>query len=178
MCFTDGATTGVFPFFANKGYHPSISINSNAPLSSERAHCYVTDLAELHSFLHSEMSAAQRCYQGPADACRAPPPDFQIRDQLFVKAKLFHSTCPSRKLLEKFLGPYSIIARPGMHSFTLKLPDFMCSIHLVFHVAQLEPATPNTIPERFQPPPPLVEVDSKLEYEIAEILDSKVDNHC
>ena len=65
-----------------------------------------------------------------------------------------------------------------MHSFTLKLPDFMCSIHLVFHVAQLEPATPNTIPERFQPPPPLVEVDSKLEYEIAEILDSKVDNHC
>jgi len=57
----------------------------------------------------------------------------------------------------------------------------MCSIHLVFHVAQLELATPNTIPERFQPPPPAVEVDGELEYEIAEILDSKIDNrrrHC
>jgi len=52
-------TTGVSPFFANKGYHPSITINSDAPLSSERAHSYVTDLAELHSSLHSEMSAAQ-----------------------------------------------------------------------------------------------------------------------
>ena len=137
----------------------------------------MTDLAELHSFLHSEMSAAQKCYQGPADPHRAPPPDFQIGDQVFVKAKFFCSTHPSKKLSEKFLGPYSIIARPGTHSFTLKLPDSMCSIHPVFHIAQLEPATPNTIPERFQPHPPLVEVDGKLEYKIAEILDSKVNNH-
>jgi len=142
-------TTGVSPFFANKGYHPSITINSDTPLSSEGAHSYVTDLAELHSFLCSEMSAAQKRYQGPTDARRAPPPDFKIRDQAFVKAKYFHSTRPSKKLLEKYLRPYSIIARPGMHSFTLKLPDSMRSIHPVFHVAQLELATPNTILERF-----------------------------
>jgi len=171
------ATTGVSPFFANKGYHPSITINSDAPLSSERAHSYVTDLAELHSFLRSEMSAAQKRYQGPADARRTPPPDFKIGDQAFVKAKYFCSTRPSKKLSEKYLGPYSIIARPGMHSFTLKLPDSMRSIHPVFHVVQLELATPNTIPERFQPPPPAVEVDGKLEYEIVEILDSKIDSH-
>jgi len=172
------ATTGVSPFFANKGYHPLITINSDAPLSSEHAHSYVTDLVELHSFLHSKMSAAQKHYQGPADAHRAPPPDFKIGDQAFVKAKYFRSTRPSKKLSEKYLGPYSIIARPGTHSFTLKLPDSMRSIHLVFHVAQLELATLNTIPERFQPPPPAVEVDSELEYEIAEILDSKIDNRC
>jgi len=64
-----------------------------------------------------------------------------------------------------------------MYSFTLKLPDSMCSIHPVFHVVQLELATLNTIPERFQPPPPAVEVDSNLEYKIVEILDSKIDNH-
>ena len=54
----------------------------------------------------------------------------------------------------------------------------MHSIHPVFHIAQLELATPNTIPEQFQPPLPVVEVDSELEYEIVEILDSKTDNHC
>ena len=117
-------------------------------LSLEHAHSYVTDLAELHPFLHSKMSAAQKCYQGPtANACRALPPDFKIGDQAFVKAKYFHSTHPLKKLSEKYLGPYSIIARPGTHSFTLKLPDSMCSIHPVFHVAQLELAIPNTIPE-------------------------------
>ena len=45
----------------------------------------------------------------------------------------------------------------------------------VFHVSQLELSTPNTIPNRIQPPPPPVEVDDDIEYEIAEILDSKLD---
>ena len=51
----------------------------------------------------------------------------------------------------------------------------MCAVHLVFHVSQLEPAIPNTIPNRTQPPPPPVEVNGKPEFEISEILDSKID---
>ena len=51
----------------------------------------------------------------------------------------------------------------------------MRTIHPVFHVSQLEPAMPNTIPNRSQPPPPPVEVDGEPEYEITEILDLKLD---
>ena len=54
----------------------------------------------------------------------------------------------------------------------------MCAIHPVFHVSQLEPAIPNTIPDRIQPPLPLVKVDGELEFEIADILNSKVDRQC
>jgi len=39
----------------------------------------------------------------------------------------------------------------------------------------LEPATPNEIPNRTQSPPPPIEIDGEPEYEIAEILDSKID---
>ena len=39
----------------------------------------------------------------------------------------------------------------------------------------LKPATPNEILNRVQPPPLPVEIDGKVEYEIAEILDSKVE---
>jgi Chromo (CHRromatin Organisation MOdifier) domain len=39
----------------------------------------------------------------------------------------------------------------------------------------LEPAVPNEIPNRVQSPPPPVEVQGELEYEISEILDSKID---
>ena len=43
----------------------------------------------------------------------------------------------------------------------------------------LEPSVPSVIPEHEQPPPPPVEVDGEPEFEIAEILDSKLDNrHC
>ena len=40
----------------------------------------------------------------------------------------------------------------------------------------LEPAFPNTIPDQVQPPPPPVMVNNELEFEISEILDTKIDN--
>ena len=53
----------------------------------------------------------------------------------------------------------------------------MRAVHPVFHVLQLEPATPNVIPNRIQPPPPPIEVNGEPEYEITEILNSKLDRH-
>ncbi len=58
----------------------------------------------------------------------------------------------------------------------LKLPLDLHAIHPVFHVSQLEPVEENTIPNRTQPPPALVEVDGEERYEIAQILDSKLDH--
>ena len=92
-----------------------------------------------------------------------------------MKAQFFHTTRPSKKLADKFLGPYKVIAQPGTHSVTLWLPDNLHAVHPVFHVSMLEPATLSMIPDRVQPPPPPVFIDGKLEFEIAEILDSKVD---
>jgi len=122
------------------------------------------------------MANAQLRYQGPADAKRTPALDFKVGDQVYVKAKYFRSTRPSKKLSEKNLGPYTIIAQVGSLSFTLRLPDSMCTVHPIFHISQLEPAIPNTIPDRIQPPLPLVEVDGEPEFEISEILNSKVDH--
>jgi len=51
----------------------------------------------------------------------------------------------------------------------------MCTVHPVFHVSQLEPATPNTILNRSQPPSPPIEVNGEPKFEITEILDSKFD---
>jgi hypothetical protein len=38
----------------------------------------------------------------------------------------------------------------------------------------LEPSTPNSVPNRIQPPPPVI-IGEEPEYEISEILDSKLD---
>ena len=121
------------------------------------------------------MAYTQKWYQGPTNAKQTLAPNFKVGDQIYVKAKYFQSTRPSKKLSEKNLGPYPIIAQAGTHSFMLRLPDSMKLVHPVFHVSQLEPIVPNTIPNWVQPPPPLVEVDSEPEYEISEILNSKID---
>ena len=123
------------------------------------------------------MATAQQRYQGPADAKRSHPPDFEVGNQVFIKAKYFHSMQPSKKLSEKNLGPYPIIAQVGLLSFTIHLPNSMRVVHPVFHVLQLELATPNVIPNCVQPPPPPIEVNDEPEYEITKILDSKLDRH-
>jgi len=155
------ATTGVSPFFANKGYHPNISVYPERDMTSARARDYTVDLESLHQYLREEMANAQLRYQGPADAKHTPALDFKVGDQVYVKAKYFRSTRPSKKLSEKNLGPYTIIAQVGSLSFTLHLPDSMHAVHPVFHISQLEPAIPNTIPDWIQPPPPPVEVDGE-----------------
>ena len=170
------ATTRVSPFFANKGYHPNITVYPEHDLTSSWACNYAVDLDSLHQYLHEEMAHTQKRYQGPADARCIPAPDFKVGDNVYVKAKYFWSTRPSKKLSEKNLGPYAIIVQVGSHSFTLRLPDSMCAVHPVFHVSQLEPAMPNTIPNWTQPPPPPVKVDGEPEYEVSKILDSKVDH--
>ena len=116
-------------------------------------------------------------YQGPADHRCLPAPDFRVGQQVFVRAEYIRTTRPSKKLSEKYLGPFDIIACPGTHSFTLRLPEHLRTIHPVFHVLQLKLAIPNEIPNRTQPPPPPVEVEGELEYKISKILNSKIDNH-
>lgn len=169
------ATTGVSPFYANKGYHPNITVHPERDLASARVCDFVVNLDELHQMLKDEMSEAQKHYQGPADACRKAAPPFKIGQQVFVKAQFFRSTWPSKKFSEKFLGPFEIINQASTHSFTLQLSNMLRSVHPVFHVSMLEPATPNTILDRIQPLPPLIEVEGDIEYEIAEIVDSKID---
>jgi hypothetical protein len=170
------ATTGVSPFFANKGYNPNLEVHPEHELASARARDFIVDLRELHQELRRTITDAQKSYQTSANARRKPAPDFQVGSHAFVKAQYFHTTRPTKKLAEKFLGPFEIISRAGTHSFTLRLPDHMRAVHPVFHVSMLEPSSPNTIPNRIQSPPPPVVIDGEPEFEVSEILDAKIDN--
>jgi hypothetical protein len=173
---TPNATTGISHFFANKGYHPNISVYPEHDLTSARAREFAVDLDQLHQELRTEILRAQQRYQGPADAHRTLPPDLRIGQHVQVRAEFFRSTRLSKKLSEKYLGPFEIISKVSPQSFTLRLLDTMHAVHPVFHVSQLKIATPNTIPNRVQPPPPPVEIEGEPEFEISEILDSKIDN--
>ena len=56
------ATTGISPFFANKGYHPSISTHLDWDLVSSIARNFIMDLEELHAQLWKIISVTQtRC---------------------------------------------------------------------------------------------------------------------
>src|SRR5882724_486494 len=65
---TPSATTGITPFFANKGYHPNLTVHLEHNLASTHACDFVTDLDELHQQLGQHIADAQRRYQTSADS--------------------------------------------------------------------------------------------------------------
>jgi len=52
------ATTSVSSFFANKGYHPNITIHSECNIAFFQACDFAIDLDELQSTLKAEISIA------------------------------------------------------------------------------------------------------------------------
>ena len=172
---TSHSATQVSPFFANKGYHPSIQPVITAESISTEASAYASDLSDLHNYLRTQLEIAQKAYQRPADQKRIPFPVLKEGDMVYLSSKNIKTTRPSKKLDWKQLGPFKIAKRISDVSYKLDLPHAMKTMHNVFHVSLLEPAKQNTIPNRVQSPPPPVEIDGQEEHEVAEVVDSKLD---
>ena len=66
-----------------------------------------------------------------------------------------------------------VIQKVGSHAYKLDLPSSM-KCHPVFHVPLLEPAASDPLEGPKRPPAPPVIVDDTEEYEVEEIVDSKV----
>jgi len=153
------ATTGISLFFANKGYHPNLIVYPQQDIASSCACDFIVDLDKLQGTLKEEIAKAQRQYQPSANSCQQQPLDFQIGQSVFIRSQYFQTIRPLKKLSEKYLRPYEIIAQPSSQSFILYLLGTMRAIHLVFYVSMLEPAIPNTFSQRSEPLPVPVIID-------------------
>ncbi|KIJ32600.1 hypothetical protein M422DRAFT_265626 [Sphaerobolus stellatus SS14] len=72
--------------------------------------------------------------------------------------------------------PLESIFRDAENISTKLILDNFRAVHPVFHISMLEPATPNPFPKQTIPPPPTIVIDEEEDnYEIDEILDSKID---
>src|SRR5260370_12288103 len=114
---TTNATTGLSPFFANKGYHPELTLDLQVTTMSMEAKRFMANLSGLQEELKENIARAQERYQRNADCNREKAPNLKLGDQVYVKAKYFRTGCPSKKLLEKNLGLFEVIGTPGTHSF-------------------------------------------------------------
>ena len=90
-------TTGVSPFFANKGYHPELAIHPERDVATLRARELAVDLLDLQTHLKTQIGFAQECYSEAANARRTPPPEFSIGDKAYVSSEHIRITRPTRK---------------------------------------------------------------------------------
>ncbi|MBW0493603.1 hypothetical protein O181_033318 [Austropuccinia psidii MF-1] len=61
-----------------------------------------------------------------------------------------------------------------MPSYHLKLPSQWNSIHPVFHISLLEPVKTSTIPNMHQETSPPIIIEEEEEWEVSQILNSKL----
>src|SRR5215212_706513 len=130
-------------------------------------------LTEIHGHLRLEMQRAQERHQEQADRYRLPAPHFRIGDRVWLDSRNIRTTRPSRKLDYRRLGPYPIEAIISPYAYRLALPRDI-RIHPVQPVSLLEPAHDNPYPGQRIPPPPPVVVEGEQEWQVDEVLDSRI----
>ena len=122
------------------------------------------------------MKHPQETYKRKFDRKANPAPSFKVGDLVWLNRRNIATTRPSRKLDFKRFGPFKIlkIIGEGKAAFQLELPP-QWRIHDVFHASLLDPHQSNDIEGRRQlvPQPPDI-VEGTPEYEVEEILDSKM----
>jgi len=134
---------------------------------------YADRLSELDSYLRSEMTWSQAAYSEQANKARIPAPKLEVGDEVWLLRRHVKTSCPSTKLDFKRLGKFRILQKVSSHAYKLDLPASM-KIHPVFHVSLLEPTTTDPLPGQIQPPLPPVIVDNEPEWEVDEIVDSRL----
>ena len=173
---TISATTGITPFFALYGQHPRWIIKQN-PITKAPTPAilgkWANQLENLNTYLKSEMVYAQAIQAEQSDKDHLPAPAYKIGDEVWLLRRHIQPTRPSSKLDFKRLGRFKITQKISSHAYKLNLPaSMMC--HPVIHVSLLEPAASNPLVGQKQPAPPPIIVDDNVEFEVEEILDSKL----
>ena len=96
-------------------------------------------------------------------------------DKVWLEGSNITRTRPSKKLGEKRYGPFEVLGKEGLTAYRLKLPTTWKKIHPVFNEALLTPYKPPTYPQQQLPrPAPPVVIEGDEEYEVNEILDSRM----
>ncbi|MBW0507442.1 hypothetical protein O181_047157 [Austropuccinia psidii MF-1] len=169
---SDHSSTKQSPFFTVYGRYPqfdSVHITQDTPAGN-----LLTNIQSVQHDVKRELGVAKNSFKRYSDKHRATSPVFNPGDKVWLSCKNMKSTRPTKKLYEQWLGPFTILKKVTTHSYHLKLQSQLESIHPVFHISLLEPVKTSTIPNWHPEPPPPIIIEEEEEWEVYQILDSKI----
>ena len=140
------AVTGISPYYANYGRHPSIDKDARGmkPLAG-KARISVEKLRSLHDMMKDELKKISEKTTIRANKKRSEGPDFQGGEKVYLLRKNIKTQKQNNKLDHTKIGPYKIKNKLGLVTFELELPAGL-RIHPVFHKSLLEKAPQDATP--------------------------------
>jgi len=158
------------PFFANYGIHPEYEMIGHLIQGKQTK---PEEISQLHESLRNEMGAAQLRQKEYHDLHRKPDLNLQSGYMVWLLPRNIKTTRPSKKLDYNRVEPFKILAKIERSAYKLAIPPSI-AIDNTFHISLIEPYEDNRFPSQIKEPPPPIVGEGKEEYELDEIIDSRL----
>uniref|UniRef100_A0A8C6PAB7 Gypsy retrotransposon integrase-like protein 1 n=3 Tax=Nothobranchius TaxID=28779 RepID=A0A8C6PAB7_NOTFU len=151
-------STGFSPFQAAYGYQPPLFPHQERSASASGPAAFVRRCRRTWVDYRSRLVQNQERFTAVANRRRSAAPDYKVGDKVWLASTDVPLKGGLRKLLPRYIGPYSVSRVINPVAVRLDLPRSL-RIHPVFHVSKLKPfvTSPLHPPPAAPPAPRLVE---------------------
>ena len=164
--------TKISPFQVNYGKEPRIGFDIRKKEKNEKAEEFAREMKERYEEARVVLVRSQKEIKKQVDRSRKEAEEYRVGDKVLISTKDFSIELMKRatkKLMEKFIGPYMVKKIVSENTVELELPALL-RIHPVVNVRRIVKYREQVEGQKKIPPPP-VEIDGKKKYEVEEILD-------
>jgi hypothetical protein len=178
-------STGYSPYYLNYGQHPSFQFDVALTSSNSTPSVDNPTATERIEKLHIHWDQARKCLeqaqqqQSKYANQKRRDLQFKVGDKVLVSTEHLNlkELKQTRKLLSRYIGPYTITEVLSTVSYRVDLPPSI-PVHPVFHVSKLQPYrdASDLFPTReveFDRPPPELLVDGRDAWEVDKVLAMK-----
>ena len=159
-------------FQVNYGREPRMGFDIRKKGKNEKAEEFVKEMKERHEEARAALVKSQEEMKRQADRSRKEVEEYRVGDKVLISTKDFSAELMKRatkKLTEKFIGPYVVKKIVLENTVELELPASL-RVHPVVNVRRIVKYREQIEGQKKIPPLP-VEVAGEKEYEVEEILD-------
>ena len=164
--------TKISPFQVNYGKEPRIGFDIRKKEKNEKAEEFAREMKERYEEARVVLVRSQKEIKKQVDRSRKEAEEYRVGDKVLISTKDFSIELMKRatkKLMEKFIGPYMVKKIVSENTVELELPALL-RIHPVVNVRRIVKYREQVEGQKKIPPHP-VEIDCKKKYEVEEILD-------
>ena len=165
------------PFYLNYGEHPRLQDTQRLPLKVPRAHEFVEGIQNAVREAKRCLYATQQRMRARVDPHRREAA-YSPGDQVLLSTKNIRNTGDGtvRKLMPKWMGPFTVVEMVGPVAVRLRLPEQWRRMHDVFHVHLVKrylPREQRVSGPGITPPPPLQWLEGEPLYEVESLLNHR-----